>query len=396
MINAIVKSSAPIIRSPEVPDISKPYIVRVSFSSPEEDLHNTRMGDSTLKNFLKQSNDGVMVCPNHIKECPIGITSNSDQNDAGVVYCDMEFDRDLPLSHPEAGFPNTENIIRQVNNGRITKTSVGGYGGELICNIDSKDMLTDWACWHWPGVTYKVKVEDPEDSKKLIEKEIRSVPSWENLQLGEISSVWAGSNLQSEIMKTRAMSMLDEGMLDRSTTLRLNNLFGYVLDVSRAKPDKTIIDMGKNIGDNDMTPEEIKALNDKVAAAEAAKTAAEAAKLLAETERDALKGDSAELQAECERVRKDNVEDYKTLRGANLTGEDLTNYEEKQKLLTLSSLKSERYVLDVALGKEPVELDENGKVKAGSQSSSTDNSKNEEEQAQLPPWMRKAEEKKSA
>ena len=409
-----VRRNAPIVsKTGSAEDKSSLYVVRACVTSPKEDAFNTVMGQTTRNRITQLANQGVQVCPNHIKPCAIGITSNAQQDQEGKVFCDLNIDRDLPLSHPEAGYPNTEILIRQIAAGRMQDTSIGGtleQDTTLDCNVCDADMLTDLSCEHWPGITYERDIQDPTNPKKTIKEQVRCVPSWENLGIGEISTCWAGANPDAEIMLNRANLMLENGTLHKSMASRLNLFYGLELDLSRAKPDKTIIDMGKNSNtrrktmppeetteteeSTDLSEEEIKALQQKVKDAEAAQKKAE-------DERDALKGDSEELKTEMETVRKQNIEDYKTMRGANCDSADLKMFEEKQAKLSLAEMKTDAEMLSKALGKEGDEESEESKQRAenkgifaGRSTTDPNNSQHEDERKErgLPSFMRKKEE----
>ena len=375
----IVRRNANIVRVSESGESdSGPLVARVSISSSSEDAHNTCMGDTTLKNFVRQAKAGVPVCPNHEKSVITGITSNASQDGEGVVFCDLNIDRNIEFLHPEAGYANSDILIRQIENGRITRTSVGGYNGEMMCNVCDRNMLTDLGCSHWPGVTYTR--DDPKDPKK--KEEIRCVPTWENMDLGEVSTVWAGSNPDAEIMSTRAVQMLENGILDKSNALRVNRMYDASIDVSRAKPDKTIIDLGRS--KTTMTEEEIKQLQEELDAEKAKREEIE-------KERDALKGDSDKLKQEKDVLRKETVEFYKTYRGPKLTGADLTRHEKFLESLDFEDLKTQRDVyMDACESPEVKERKSN--VPTGSQTDSTDNSKEGEKETVLPPWLKQKKE----
>ena len=81
------------------------------------------------------------------------------------------------------------------------------------------------------------------------------------------------------------------------------------------------------------------------------------------------------------------------MRGDGLTGEELTAYEQKQESLNLTGLKSERRILDKALGKTSEEGgSEEGKdgdqTKTGRSTTDKDNSKDESgETVRMPSWF---------
>lgn len=407
-----VKRNAPIVsKTGSAEDKSSLYVVRACVTSPAEDAFNTMMGKSTRDRITNLANAGVQVCPNHIKPCAIGITSNAIQDQEGKVFCDLNIDRDLPLSHPEAGYPNTEILIRQIAAGRMQDTSIGGtleQDTTLDCNVCNADMLTDLSCEHWPGITYQREVKDPTNPKKTIKEQVRCVPSWENLGIGEISTCWAGANPDAEIMLNRANMMIENGLLKKSVAARLNLFYGLDLDLSRAKPDKTTIDMGKNSKRRKPMPPEKDELEEETTELSAEEIAelqqkvkdAEAAQKKAEEERDALKGDSEELKTEMSTVRKQNIEDYKTMRGENLDSADLAMFEEKQGKLNLPELKSESEMLAKALGKEAGEENKQQAQKQnifpGRSTSDPNNQKHEDDEPTrergLPSFMRKKKE----
>ena len=354
----------------------KIYVVRSAISSLKEDSYSTKMGQTSLDLFVAQANVGVPVCPNHTKEVITGFTSSAEQAEDGIVSCDLNIDVDLPFSHPEAGYPNSDVLIRQLKNNRIKMTSIGGAFNtetQLLCNLDKKDMMSDMSCEHWQGIKYNVEVKESEDSDKLVKREIKCVPSWEFLDLGEVSTVYAGANDDANIVRIRADLMLENGLLNKSVAARLNRVYGLSIDLTRAKTDKTIIDLGaNNNGDTTMTEAEIMQLKADKAAAEKRATDAETAKA-------ALEGDSTALAREKQDVRKETLDAYKEFRGTNMTGQDLVDFEKTLDKLDFHELKVQR---DILVGEESSEEggDEGGnnQVRSGRRSSDQNRSGNED------------------
>ena len=371
---------------------NKIYVVRSAISSSKEDSYSTKMGQSSLDLFVRQANDGVPVCPNHTKEVITGYTSNAEQAEDGIVSCDLNIDVDLPFAHPEAGYPNSDVLIRQLKANRIKMASVGGgFNSEtqLICNLDGKDMMSDMSCIHWQGVKYEMEVKESDTSDKLVKREIKCVPSWEHLDLGEVSTVYAGANGDANIVATRADLMLEKGLLNKSVAARLNRIYGLSIDLTRAKPDKTIIDLGANNGeDTTMNAEEIAQLQADKVAAEARATAAETAKA-------ALEGDSQALAREKQDVRKDCLVAYKDFRGENITGQDLIDFEKTLDKLELHEMKVQREILvGESSSEEENGGDDNSRVQPGRRSSDKDRSQGEDNddlknsRGQMPPrWF---------
>ncbi len=382
---------------------NKIYVVRSAISSPKEDSYSTKMGQSSLDLFVRQANDGVPVCPNHTKEVITGYTSNAEQAEDGIVSCDLNIDVDLPFAHPEAGYPNSDVLIRQLKANRIKMASVGGgfsSDTQLLCNLDNKDMMSDMSCIHWQGVMYEMEVKESDTSDKLVKREIKCVPSWEYLDLGEVSTVYSGANEDANIVATRADLMLEKGLLKKSVAARLNRIYGLSIDLTRAKPDKTIIDLGANNNeDTTMTEAEILKLTADKEAAELRATTAEAAK-------SALEGDSTSLAREKQDVRKETLDAYKEFRGSNMTGQDLLDFERTLDKLDFHELKVQREIL---VGQESSEEggnqvgNANQQVQSGRRSSDRNNSGDEDgdyidiirnNKGQLPPsWFRAANSK---
>ena len=405
----LVKRNAPITSKGDNTegDRNSPYVLTACVTSPAEDSYGTVMGKTTRDNVERQANEGRQVCPNHVKECAIGITANASQDGNGLVYCELHIDRGVDLLHQDAGYPNTDILIRQIAAGRIKDTSIGGtieLDTTLDCNVCERDMLTDFSCIHWPKQTYEIEKEDPTNPKKKIIEQIRCTPSWENLGLGEISTCWAGANPDAEIMLNRANMLMERGLLKKSVAARLNFFYGIDLDLSRAKPDSTIFDMGQNNGgEKPMTDEErqeMERLRQEAADAKSAQQAAEA-------ERDRLKSVDVELQKRVDAAKREGMEMYKEFRGANMTSADMRAYEEKQDKLTLSELEEENDFIAGALGYEAEEEGEENKegeedgnndennmssrrrVKPGRSTSDKDNSNADgDDNRILPPFMR--------
>ena len=212
------------------------YLVRFNISSNAEDSYNTRMGLTSLDRFVLQANEGVPVCPNHTKEVVMGITSNATKDDNHIVSCDFNIDVDLDFAHPEAGYKNSNDLIRQIKNGRIKMSSVGGgFSPEtrLDCNVCGKDQLSDMSCPHWQGVYYsKDEIANEEQRKAFDGDRIKCVPSWEELDLGEASTTYSGANDDANIVLNRANLMLENGLLEKSTAARLNQRYNLQLDLN--------------------------------------------------------------------------------------------------------------------------------------------------------------------
>ena len=92
-----------------------------------------------------------------------------------------------------------------------------------------KKVNGKYPCLHWPGDEEIVE----EDGKKVV-REI--IPYIVDSRLGELSTVWAGSNPDAEVV-SRAEELLNEGYMTRKQAFNINRQFGTSLDIQRAKPD---------------------------------------------------------------------------------------------------------------------------------------------------------------
>lgn len=189
--------------------------------------------ETTLVNMVKEGSEGALCCYNHNKAVVYGSTSNASMDEEGKVFMDYMIERELEINHSDAPYSKSENLIRMIQNNHIKKASVGLYGGWYWCPIDKADMFDrvngKYQCNHYPGdkVTQKI------DGKDVI---VEVIPKIKDGHLGELSTVWAGSNPDAAIVE-RAEWELEQGMLTKKRALHINRLFGVGLDLTRAKND---------------------------------------------------------------------------------------------------------------------------------------------------------------
>lgn len=332
-----------------------PYVCRILATSPKPDSHRTSMGKTTRDNVEKEGDAGVPACHGHVKEVVYGSTRNADQNSDGEVFMDYVIERDVDLNHHEAPYRNSNELIRMIKNKHITKASVGLFDGWYWCNHCQVDMFERingrYQCLHWPGDKIVVKDEDGKD------KVIEIIPEIRDAHLGELSTVWAGSNPDAVIVE-RAEYELENGLMTKKQARSINRSFGMSLDIQRAKEDdpektgdthvpleeKEVQDIAKAVGtevgkvvreamnpetDKSESSSEDKALEDKIEAL---------TKKVEELEKKTVDSEKADFVSKCRQL-------YLKLRGDQITSDKLREYEDKLDKYTISEIKEEEEFL---------------------------------------------------
>ena len=166
---------------------------RARISNQNKDSHDSIMDASTLKNFASDAADGVNILDSHNHQT-VGVgesTSGEYNSEEGSVYSDFYILKDLNLNNQS--FPNTDDLIKAIDDGFANKVSVGFGGGNHICNICSEDIWYG-KCGHWPGEEYEVGTDD--------NKEMTTCYALiKDANLYEFSIVYAGATPGAEIVK---------------------------------------------------------------------------------------------------------------------------------------------------------------------------------------------------
>lgn len=142
-----------------------PYVVHAEVSNNQRDSYWTRMHMSSLKNYEADAKDGVAFMNSHRTggftpaEQPYGQSFDARLSGAqgnGIARLDEWF------YIPAGTFPNgqsamsADDMIRAIRTGSGRDISIGFYGARWMCSVCNRDMMRDWDCRHFPGMTYKL------------------------------------------------------------------------------------------------------------------------------------------------------------------------------------------------------------------------------------------------
>ena len=183
-----------------------PYFWPAEVSNGRLDSWFTRMAKSSLKNYAKDSDRGVAILPGHDhRTLPYGYSLRGQFFEASAD--DAESARVVTHSYTVPNLVlagvNTTDVIDGMKAGLIRDVSIGFHGGEYICSICGRDMLTDWDCYHWPGMMYSVTEGYDEKTGKpqKSEEKVLCTASVENAGLSEISHVYDGATPNAMILR---------------------------------------------------------------------------------------------------------------------------------------------------------------------------------------------------
>lgn len=175
-----------------------PFFWPAEISSDRIDAYFTRMdAATTLPNFAADAAQGVAFLAGHNhRSLPFGQTLT------GVIEMDGDVTRVLVDSYTIPGLDmsglRTDEFIRAVNARIIRDVSVGFHGGQWICSVCGRDMLTDWwECWHVPGLSYEIK--DASGTSTTV-RELLCTATIANARLSEVSAVYDGATPGAAIL----------------------------------------------------------------------------------------------------------------------------------------------------------------------------------------------------
>lgn len=205
------------VLDPKVFDEAEPFFFRVQASNGLLDSYGTRMMDDTLRNFAADAQAGVALLDSHVYQAlPLGGTlrgtfKKGRGGDPSRTWADI-----FIWPGQDNGRMATDVVIDGIRKGTYRDTSVGFYGGVVMCSICEIDMF-DWRglwdddvpwCPHMPGNTYDV------DGKQVV-AEGHIFGS----NLAEISLVYDGATPQS--MAEKIFRMQEAGRLPASAARQL-------------------------------------------------------------------------------------------------------------------------------------------------------------------------------
>lgn len=205
---------------PTVFDEYPPHFWSAEFSSSRWDSYDTRMGTSSLRNFVEAATAGVAFLRNHdtrtdaLGHTLLGKFLPGSGGDQRVVTAESGDggapDRALAAFYAITD-PTSVPYIAKMRAGVVRDVSVGFSGGQWLCSICQKDMRQWWAedgCRHLLGMDYVPRDETGQKIKGA--KPIRARATIENSILREISGVYEGATPEAMILKGRALAEAGE------------------------------------------------------------------------------------------------------------------------------------------------------------------------------------------
>ena len=225
---------------PSIFDDEEPYFWGSEVSNANLDSYYTHQLPSSLQNYAKDAEEGRSFQNSHNwRALGMGRTCAGKFHDGRggkrkSTSVDTYTLRDLDLN----GL-NTNQLIRGIRSGIASDVSIGFYGGQFLCDLCGRDMLTDWDCWHIPGLMYELKGEEERAqwqarvaelmelspghtwTRKKGEKEkelILCTAGVENAHLSEVSAVYDGACPGAAILKAQREAtegrLRDERLID--------------------------------------------------------------------------------------------------------------------------------------------------------------------------------------
>ena len=188
-------------------------------SSGKLDGHGTYMTQKTLENFAKDLDNAIQFKDSHRRGQGFGVSEGGEFADE-VVTGDFKLIRGWPLN--EASYPNSDIFIDAIEEGVITRVSVGFSGGKHICSICDAEWYQK-ACYHWPGRQYEVIGDDGKSTLVMCEVAV------DDAHLVEVSAVSRGSNPDAQIVE-KAERCFREGRLPADVQNELEQVYGMRFD----------------------------------------------------------------------------------------------------------------------------------------------------------------------
>lgn len=318
-------------------DSRRAYISAV-ISSGKTDSHGTYMTERTLKNFARDLGQSIQFKDSHRRGQGFGVSESGTYAD-GVVTGDFKLIRGWPLN--DASYPDSDTFIDAIEEGVITRVSVGFNGGKHICNICEAEWFRA-NCYHWPGRQYEQI--DPKTGKATM---VRCEVAVDDAHLVEVSAVSKGSNPDAEIVE-KAERCFREGRLPLEVQQELEQVYGMRFDGDIQTAGRDTMDL-----------KEVQQQLESVTA-----------------ERDEAQASLAELEplAECGRAARTYMaaqclEAYKLSRGEACSEKDIERFKTRAGAMQFEELVSELEHLRTLAPEKP-------EVEPGSQTTQPDNSGN--------------------
>lgn len=306
-------------------------------SSGEMDGHGTYMTERTLRNFAEDLSSSIQFKDSHRRGQGFGVSEGGEfDEDDNYVSGDFKLIRGWPLN--DASYPNSDIFIDAIEEGVITRVSVGFSGGRHICSICDDDWYRG-GCYHWPGRVYDVE----KDGKVT---EVLCRVAIDDARLVEVSAVSRGSNPDAQITE-KANRCHKDGRLPPDVQMELEDVYGMRFDETNVRLSEGYEMDGKDL------QEQLTAMT---------------------TERDEAKAKVEELTplAECGRNGRKYMsglalEAFKVSRGESVTDAEIERFTNRSEKLDFNELVMELEHLRLLAPAKP-------NVKSGSQTSQPDES----------------------
>jgi hypothetical protein len=173
---------------PTVFEEHAPFFGRASISTNKIDAYFTRMRPSSLKNYADEAQTGVSVLTGH-NHYSLGVGYSLTGSYTGGANSRVESD-----FYSIQGLPDTDDAITRIRAGLVRDTSIGFYGGDIVCSICGRSWM-DWDCMHIPGFSYAL---DPKDANS---EKVTAIGDVENAHLAEYSLVFDGATPGAGLLK---------------------------------------------------------------------------------------------------------------------------------------------------------------------------------------------------
>lgn len=194
---------------------NKPLFYPLKISSDWLDAYETRMHETTLRNFAAEAGGGedrlgVGVLYSHdTGDTPWGrsLTGDFTEQTSGEDTIRLVISCFYTIPDYQPGRVNSSVMVRGIETGLSTDVSVGFYGGEYRCSICGGDMFAGWfglysiECDHIPGVEYPILDADGNETGR------QKAFAWiYDGHLSEYSMVYDGATPGASVLKARAMA----------------------------------------------------------------------------------------------------------------------------------------------------------------------------------------------
>lgn len=197
---------------PAFVDEFPPFFWAAEISSNRLDSYYTRMGASTLTNFVNDAATGISFQDSHDTHklgFGMSLTGRLEPIEEGLMRALAEF-YTVPGVHfgGEHSYASTDSFILAVRSGLARDVSVGFYGGDHICDICGNSIWDYSNCPHIPGLEYPIGDRG--------EQTLLCTATIEDAHLSEVSAVYDGACPQAMILKMERSAT--DGLLSPKAT----------------------------------------------------------------------------------------------------------------------------------------------------------------------------------